>query len=110
MATLSHRALVVAEANGVRQWETIWRDDQTEPPRGRRSLPSSPSETTSLRAVAESLDFAHYEGVYYHADGVWTAHLACWLAVEHLLGEPLPDPRGDGALLAVRAGEASALR
>lgn len=107
---MTHRALAVADERGSRQWETTWRDDRSAPADVQRATASRLSGPASLKTIAESLDFARFEGVYHRADGEWTAYLACWLAIEQLLGKPLPEPRGDGALLAVRAGEASALR
>lgn len=109
--TLSHRALVVVPSEkGWHWWETTWRDDRTEPVGGWQPLDAS-FGADSVRTVVESLDFAQFDGLYRRSGGEWTPFLACWFAVEHWIAAPVPDPRGDGAVVAIRSSrDASALR
>ncbi|WEL21541.1 Uncharacterized protein HBNXHr_1479 [Halorhabdus sp. BNX81] len=109
---MSHRALVVVSGqSGWLRGETVWREDRTEPPDGWRPPRETPFESDSLRDVVGSLDFARFDGMYRRAGGEWTAFLACWLAVEHYLGKPVPEPCGDGAVVAIYSPrEETALR
>ena len=109
---VSHRALVVIPTeDGWWHGETTWQDGRTKPIDGWRPPRKPPSAADSLRDVVESLDFARFDGMYRRAGGEWTAFVMCWLAVEHYLGEPVPDPRGDGAAVAVHsARDGPALR
>lgn len=103
-ARVSHRALVVIPAeNGWLRGETTWRDDRTGPGDGWRPPEPRSIGADSFRSVVESFDFARFDGIYRRDGDGWTAFLACWLAVEHYLGESIPDPRGDGAVVAIRS-------
>ncbi|WP_181685786.1 DUF6735 family protein [Halorhabdus salina] len=109
---MSDRALVaVATDNGWNCTETKWVEDREKPPNGWRSTDDGGCPVDSFRAVVESLDFAHFEGVYRWSGGEWTPFLACWLALEPMIDERAADPRGDGVVVAIRsASDGATLR
>lgn len=110
---MSDEALIaVATPTGWTCGETTWHDDRLEPTDDWRPRTHGPSCIPAFRSLVERLDFARYEGVYRReSPGQWSAFLACWFAFEHRLGRSVPDPRGDGALVAIgSAGDVVALR
>ncbi|MFB6201685.1 MAG: DUF6735 family protein [Halorhabdus sp.] len=109
---MTDRALVAVSADDG--WDcgvTRWFDDRHEPTDGWRTDGATLDSASSFREVVETMDFARFDGVYRLTDDTWTAFLACWFGVEPVLGVALDDPRGDGAIVAVRsARDAAALR
>ncbi|WP_135663661.1 DUF6735 family protein [Halorhabdus rudnickae] len=107
---MSDRALVVASSEkGWHCGETAWHDDRIRPAASWHQ--GDTFVVPSFRSVVRGFDFARFEGIYRRSNGVWTAFLACWFAIEPWLQESVSDPRGDGALVAIRsARDAGALR